>query len=152
MYKEYTHEYEDHYERALMFENQKYDMTPDFLASLRQKDMKVLYDHAKLLKKLIREMPGFEKVCCEDQIILLKESFFATLGIKFLKLFVNDNFYLMLDKNFRLTKEIFQILMNVSAVDLIFEYEFKLKALQITDQELGLMMPFFLSWNCNYSN
>lgn len=148
MFREYSMEFEDHHGRALRLGNKKYDYTQEFVQVLREKDLALLFKHAELLTQLLKILPGFDQICYQDQMTLIKESFFTTLAVKTLKIFVDGECYLMLDDYTQLDKEGLGILMSESVRDMIFEFSMKLKSLNVTDQELSVLVPFFISWNC----
>ena len=96
-------------------------------------------------------MPGFERLNNNEKTQLMKEYFYFSIGVLAFKLFKvygncgRRDFFLMLDDYFQLDSNLMALVMNDYIRDLIFEFNFYLKSLDLTDQELGLFMPFIMT-------
>lgn len=152
LYKESITEFDRDEKRALELINFgykpiKYNFTKDFMLLLKEKLLDMLKKHAMAILYLINELPGFKRLNVHDQNIIASDTFFYMLGIRSIKLFKNNDFFLMLDyeNNIQCNKEVIRMVAGDSVCDLIFNVHSSLNQLDLTEQEHALLIPFFLS-------
>ncbi|CAF1018932.1 unnamed protein product [Brachionus calyciflorus] len=72
-------------------------------------------------------------------------NFFSVLILRTIKLYFNGDCYFMLDENIQLNKDILTFMAGKKLINELFDYTFSLKDFSLTDQEIALLIPFFLT-------
>ncbi|CAF0794080.1 unnamed protein product [Brachionus calyciflorus] len=122
----------------------------DFSELVRHERLKLFENHSNQLYKIISHLPGFLNLSKQDQALIMSENFFTILTVKNLEFFIDGDFYLMLNDNIRLDRNLFALLYNDTIRDYFFHYLSSLKSLELTEKELALLIPFFLSSTSEY--
>ncbi|CAF0777693.1 unnamed protein product [Brachionus calyciflorus] len=101
----------------------KCDLNQSYHLLLMQK-LKIHFDkHVKFMLKKIRDLPGFERVCSHDIHVILNEQIFILFGLR----------------------EIGTLIIGEKGRSLVMEFFYNLKMLNLTEQELALLVPFILT-------
>ncbi|CAF0991456.1 unnamed protein product [Brachionus calyciflorus] len=151
IYREQTLKFECHEMRALKllelgnYEAPRKIYDEETINKLRQLDMDFLKNHVSSMFLILSELPGFQRVKEHDLNTMINGNFFSVLTLRTFRLFLNGDYFLMLDQNTQLNKEAFGIVAGEKVRDYIFEYIFNLKSLNLTPQEIGLLIPFYFS-------
>lgn len=99
---------------------------------------------AKMYVFFAKELPGFNKICTEDFSKILNDCLPVIYGIRSTKLFHDGESYLLAD-HVQLTKKWIVELVGEANTDIIFSFHTKLNSLNLTNQELALLIPFVLT-------
>ncbi|CAF0794062.1 unnamed protein product [Brachionus calyciflorus] len=142
LYMEHSKEFQ---EINLTNSDQKYNFTKEFIKYCRQADLRILKNHSNSMLKIIKELPGFNKFKHNDFKAIMSLNFFTILGLRTLNLFINNDYFFMLDEKVQMNREVFSVLFTQKVCDFVFNLFFKLKSLNLTGIELGLLVPFFMS-------
>ncbi|CAF0973351.1 unnamed protein product [Brachionus calyciflorus] len=154
LFIEHTCEYESHEKRGLeMIHSGKETSrfyTEEFIDLVRKKMLDVLEKHAGILHKILCDLPGFQRLSQADLKRILTCQFFVLYGLRTIKLFMNDDYFLFLDGDILLDRKLFTIVMGQEVSDLVFDFYQSMRVLNLTNQEYGLLVPlFFSSQNSN---
>ncbi|CAF0944023.1 unnamed protein product [Brachionus calyciflorus] len=122
-----------------------YDMTNDFVQYAREENLRLFKNHSGVLLKIIKQLPGFSHFKTNDLKTIMNTHFFTILTLRQHKLFINGDFYFMLDGNIQLNRDVVAALFNKKARDYVFHFWSCLKSLNLTEKEMGLIIPFLLS-------
>ncbi|RNA16748.1 Ecdysone-induced 78C [Brachionus plicatilis] len=151
LYRDLVQEFVPQEKRALNLVESGYspnfNQSAEFIDKLKTQDLVLLKKHACSMLSAMNGLPGFEKISKEDCKTILSNAFFTTLGIRTIKLFVENDYFLMLDEDIQLNRDLFAVLMGQRVKDKVFEFFFALKSLDLTDQEYALLIPFTLTLN-----
>nr|ASL70509.1 nuclear receptor [Brachionus rotundiformis] len=146
---EQTLVYNEHKKRALELIGSNYkpklNLLTDTIHDLRQKDMLAMKKHAQSMFKIIEELPGFDRLTRKDLQFVLNDGFFTVSIVLTMSLFIDGDYFLMLDDQTPMTSEVFALLTTEDVRNSIFDFFKKLKKLNLTDQESALLIPIFLS-------
>lgn len=152
LYIDLVQEFESQEKRALSLVKFGYslnfELSSDFLMKLKAKDLIFLKNHTRSMIQFINSLPGFDQITKHDLKEILSNTFFTTLGIRTIKLFLQNDYFLMLDEDIQLNRELFGVLMSERVRDVVFEFFFQLKSCGLTDQEYSLLIPFIFTLNC----
>lgn len=143
IFKERTKEFEQHEKLYINCKVADYDKK--LLNDLKIKNLLELTKHAHCMLQLVKELPGFQKLPREDQEIVVSESFFSVLAVRTAKLFINGNFFYMLDEKTVLSSDLFELITTRKVRDVVFEFYARLTELKLTDQEYALLIPIFFT-------
>jgi hypothetical protein len=156
IFREQTKEFECQEQRALQlldsgqYERKKHDFTYELVNLLRKKTLLFLKNHVKSMLEILNELPGLQKLNKHDQHLILNNQFIFIFGIRTIKLFLADDFFLLLDENVQMDRNVFAAIMGENVRDSVFEFFFNLKAFKLTDEETALLLPYFLSSSCKF--
>ncbi|CAF0708852.1 unnamed protein product [Brachionus calyciflorus] len=154
VYRENTKDLDsfEHTAKFLLITGQKknYQINDEFVQFIRAERLKVLQKHSTALLKTIQELPCFLNFSRNDLKTIMNTHFFSTLCLMQIKLFLNDDFYFMFSGDVQLNRDVFAVLFNSKARDIAFYFFSSLKSLDLTEKELGLLIPFILS-SINYN-
>lgn len=152
---EQAKEFEEHEKRARKlietnFKPQKITKTSELIFSLKRKNMKALMEHATSLFQIIHQLPGFQRIGKRDLPRILSDGFFILFGVRAIRLFINNDYFFMLDENTPMNRDLFALLTSEAVRDSAFEFYSSFKQLNLTDQEYGLLIPIFLTMFSKY--
>lgn len=105
----------------------------------------MLCNYAKSFINYIRQLPGFDNLCPQDFRTIVSQKLFTALGFNTTKLFVDNEYYLMLGEDFRFSKFVFDNFYGLELSEKIFNYHNRLNSLNLTDQEIAILIPFSLT-------
>ncbi|CAF0706841.1 unnamed protein product [Brachionus calyciflorus] len=149
IYIETSKEWDSHVHIAKVIESsgqkRSYNFNEDFIFFLNQENLKCFHSHTKRLLKIIQNLPGFLDFEKDDLKIIMNTHFFTTLCLTQIKLYRNKDFYYMMGENVQLNWEIFKVMFNERVSGSVFCFFSCLKSLDLTEKELGLLIPFVLS-------
>nr|ASL70510.1 nuclear receptor [Brachionus rotundiformis] len=149
IFKEQTKEFEEHEKLALKVmesnnHHRQLERTQSTIQTLKRKNINALLKHASSMFQIINQLPGFQRISKKDLPRILSDSFFMIFGVRAIKLYINDDYFFMLDENTPMNREVFALLTSESVRDCAFEFYSNLKSLNLTDQEYSLLIPIFL--------
>ncbi|CAF0844448.1 unnamed protein product [Brachionus calyciflorus] len=121
-----------------------YNYTEEFNQFIREERFKVFQKHSNSIVTILKDLPCFLNISKNDLKTMISTQFFPTLSVMYLKFFINDDYYFMFDNDVQLNRDVFAALYNVKARDYAFDYLFTMKSLDMSEKELGLLIPFFL--------
>lgn len=150
IFKEQSMEFEEHEKLARKLIESKHGhkdvvKTAEIVFGLKQKNMNALLKHASSMFKIIEELPGFQRIDKCDMPRILSDGFFMVFGVRAIKLYIDDDYFFMLDENTPMNREVFALLTSEMVRDNAFDFFSKFKNLNLTDQEYGLLIPIFLT-------
>nr|ASL70554.1 nuclear receptor [Brachionus calyciflorus] len=150
IYRDHTQEFDKQEKNALkLIENGykpiNYTHSKIFIDKIIEKDMIFFQNHASSMLKIVKELPGFQRVSDVDINQMINCNFFSVLILRTIKLYFNGDCYFMLDENIQLNKDILTIMAGKKLINELFDYTFSLKDFSLTDQEIALLIPFFLT-------
>lgn len=154
LFKDYTKEFESHETKAKQLiqsghQIKKYEITKELFILIKKTILEILEKHALSVFQMIRELPGFQQFNRNDLNILVKNNFFFLFGIRTKSLCKNDDYFLFID-DIPLNRNTLGIIAGEKVRDNIFEFNSHFRMLNLTDQEFGLLIPFFLSISSNF--
>nr|ASL70542.1 nuclear receptor [Brachionus calyciflorus] len=117
----------------------------EFIIMVKKKMLRILEKHAWTLYKILCDLPGFQTFSVGDLKRILTSHFFVLLGLRTNRLFMNGDFFMFLDGDILLNRELFSLVMSKEISNFIFDFSYSIKAMNFTCQEFGLLMPFILS-------
>ncbi|CAF0911850.1 unnamed protein product [Brachionus calyciflorus] len=152
VFREQTKEFEGHEIRALNliengYQSNRTNLTKNYIQYVKKKDLFFLATHVLSMLEIFRDLPGFQRLSPSDVKTLLCEQFFTILGIRTIKLFLNGDYFLMLDSTIQMDKFLFEMIMGENVTKEVFTFYDKLNSLELTDAEIALLIPFYLSVN-----
>lgn len=147
---EQAKEFEDHEKKARKlietnFKPKKIANTSEIIFNLKRKNMKALMQHASSLFQIIHLLPGFQRIGKQDLSRILSDGFFIVFGVRSIKLFINNDYFFMLDENTPMNSDLFALLTSEAVRDSAFEFYSNFQKLNLTDQEYALLIPIFLT-------
>ncbi|CAF1045978.1 unnamed protein product [Brachionus calyciflorus] len=151
IFREETIEFEIQEKRALKILETDYkkvtktSFDKEKIAEIKRLFMDFLKTHAYSMFRILSELPGFKQIKENDLSKITKRNFFTILTLRTIKLFLNDDYFLMLDSRTQLNRELFIIILGKKVCDHLFDYVYNLKSLNLVQQELSLLVPFYLS-------
>nr|ASL70587.1 nuclear receptor [Brachionus plicatilis] len=156
IFKEHAKEFEEHEKLARKLIESDYKprdivRTSDRVFDLKRKNMNALLKHASSMFQIIHELPGFQRINKHDLPRILSDGFFVIFGLRAIKLFINDDYYFMLDESTPMNREVFALLTSEGVRDYAFDFYSKFKKLNLTDQEYALLIPIFLTMSTSSS-
>ena len=106
--------------------------------------LKYMSNHIKEYLLYTNELPGFDKICIDDLILIHSQNitFFSTL--RRIMLVINDELYLMID-DFQLSRSWLTELLGVKITDYLFQFYRHLNGLNLTSYEMAIIFPFMLT-------
>lgn len=154
LFKEHTKEFEKHETKAKQLIQSGYtiakcDITKEMFVSIKNTILEILTKHALAIFQLIQEIPGFQRFDKGDINTLIKDNFFFLFGVRTKCLCKNNDYYLFLGEGIQLSKDTLGIIVGEEVRDNIFEFNSLFSMLNLTDQEFGLLIPFYLSISSN---
>ncbi|CAF0808240.1 unnamed protein product [Brachionus calyciflorus] len=152
IYKHLTKEYVNQEINALKLISQSTKQLPSLeLNSNLLEDLLVsklvihLDNHVNCLMNTIRCLPGFDRFSMKDMQQVLSEQLIVIFGLRTLNLFIKDDYFLMLDENIQFSKNVASTLLGESVCQKVIDFFFNLKSMNLTTQELSLLVPFILT-------
>nr|ASL70547.1 nuclear receptor [Brachionus calyciflorus] len=115
------------------------------IAEIKRLFMVFLKTHAYSMFRILSDLPCFKEIKEKDLNTIIKRNFFSILTLRTLKLFLNDDYFLMLDSRTQLNRELYSIILDKKVCDHLFDYVCNLKSLNLGQHEISLLVPFFLS-------
>nr|ASL70508.1 nuclear receptor [Brachionus rotundiformis] len=111
---------------------------------LRKRDNHLMEKHAVSMFQFARQLPGFQRINKKDLHFVIRERFFSVYCLRTINLFINNDFYLMLD-DIPMTSDVFCTLTNSSIRDYLFKFYSDIQNLNLTNQEYALVVPIVLT-------
>ncbi|CAF0794119.1 unnamed protein product [Brachionus calyciflorus] len=149
LYRESIKEYDVHRFKAnrLHFSGQKisFNLTNGFKKFIREENVYFLRRNSNAMLNLLKSLPGFLSFGHNDLKTIMNQHFFSIMTLRTLKLYLNDEFYFMLDDTIQINKELFAFLYDKKSRNYTFHMFSSIRSLNLTEKEIGLMIPFFLS-------
>ncbi|CAF0868497.1 unnamed protein product [Brachionus calyciflorus] len=150
IFREQTKEFESQEIRALKlieygYETNQFELGPEQVELLKKKDLSFLETHARSMFRIIEDLPGFQRFSKDDVRALINANFFTILGFRTVRLFINGDYFFMLDSNCQMNGKVFGLIMGEKIRDNLFKYYSDLSLLRLTNQEIGLLIPFSMS-------
>lgn len=156
LYKNGTHDFQLQYERALKLIEKNFDCS---IFSYTQKLDHVWKAFCLLTSEFTRRMvsitkicPGFDKFDSNDLSTIVNDRLFVAYGLCVNKLFINDEFYAMIDPNTQLTRYWMDKLFGLSLSQKIFSYHSVLNTFRLTDGEISIIIPWLCTKDLQVSN
>lgn len=152
LFKDFTSEYDLQYEQAVKLaksghEDSKNDEFELSVNTIWRYIYKLFTDHTKSMTKYVRDLPGFDKLEPIKQLSIANECFFSGLGLKLNKLYIDGECYLTVD-NVNLKRKHTSKLMGPILCNDIFDHHEKIQSLNLTDNEISLLVPYIFSLFC----
>ncbi|CAF0902505.1 unnamed protein product [Brachionus calyciflorus] len=157
LYKDFTLEYQKQYERAIRLIEKNFDCSIfSYNQTLEQVWKAFCLMTSDFTRRMVRTMklvPGFDRFDSKDIATIVNERLFVCYGLCVTKLFLNNEFFVMLDSNTQLSKYWMEKLFTVTTSQKIFDYHAKLNSFRLTDGEIAILIPWlFCSTNLNLTN
>lgn len=102
-------------------------------------------ESAKSLVFYVKKLPGFDELDIFDFAALLAQHTSTLLGIKFNKSFIGGEQFFMIMQNIRINPALTRRLMGDALCENLFGFDKRLKALDLRDSEIALLMPYVMS-------
>ncbi|CAF0710068.1 unnamed protein product [Brachionus calyciflorus] len=122
-----------------------YNLSNEFIEIARQQDLDFLKSHSNTLHQIIQELPGFGKFSTNDLKLIMNSHFYPIIGIMTIKLFINNDYYFVFNGGVQMSRQVFTALYGKDSCENSMKFYFSLKNLNLTEKELGILIPFFLS-------
>ena len=106
---------------------------------------KNIADTLSFIFKFVSELPGFSNLSPRDLGLLIKQHFFEIHGYIIYKLWINDEFFLLLPNGIQFTKNWIRKTMGEAALNMMLEQVRRLCLLSVNDYEIALIIPYCLS-------
>jgi hypothetical protein len=103
-----------------------------------------LAKQTKLCMNYASKIPGCNKLCADDYNKIIKQNYFALMNIHTIKLFFNNECFIMMN-NMQLSRKWIVEVMGQKGCDYFFAFLNSLNSLKLTDQEMSLLIPFLLT-------
>nr|ASL70507.1 nuclear receptor [Brachionus rotundiformis] len=150
IFKEKIKEFDQHENYALKLIESGYkaitlNIGSDKLLKFKQLNQNALIKHAISMISLVKELPGFQNIEKNDIAKVISNGFFVVFGFLTQKLFINGDFFLMLDEETPMNRELFALVTTELVRDSAFEFFSNFRNLNLTEQEYSLLIPAFLT-------
>ena len=145
--------FEPMFERArFIIENQINESSKSFASKdevLKRVEM-LLMKHTQDYLDLIQNIPGFiDLLDLNDVVSLAQDNLCFIFGLKVTHLFINNEFYAVIE-DFQLSKKWMELLLGSEMAKRVFEFHESLNNLNLTDQEIALLIPILLTSPSNF--
>jgi hypothetical protein len=153
LYNQLTKPFDQMYERAKELIRNK---VTDFEGRNASKEdvyakfLNVMTIHVKEYLLYTKDLPGFSKICINDLNAIHAENMAPMFTLKFHKLHINGECYLMAD-DIQITRKWSNEIAGIKATDFVFDFHQKLSDLKLTDQEMSLIFPFIMTSTGSYN-
>ena len=107
--------------------------------------LRTMLDFTKKTYSFIQQIPGFDRLNTCDLGNIMHKRLFNIFGLITTKLLVEDEYFLILSDNIRCCKYWIEKCLSKEICKKIFEYHYDLNALELTDNELALLIPVLLT-------
>nr|ASL70505.1 nuclear receptor [Brachionus rotundiformis] len=156
LYKHGTQDFQQYYERAMKLIEKNFDCS---IFSYTQSLDHVWKAFCLMTSEFTRRMvaitkvcPGFDKFDSKDLSVIVNDRLFVCYGLCVSKLFINDEFFAMLDSNTQLSRYWMERLFSLSVSDKIFSYHAKLNTFRLSDGEISILIPWLCTKDLQVSN
>ena len=103
-----------------------------------------LINSASKFIPFVKELPGFEDMSHNDLSLLVNDNMSMLFRFRLYKLFVNNEIHLVLD-NIRIDRNLLNKIFGNKICDNMFEFIGLLNSLNLTNYEIGLLVPYLLT-------
>lgn len=107
--------------------------------------LELLANHIKTCVRYCKKLPGFETLSRKDISTVLSKRLFVVFGFKTCRLFMQNDYFLMLSDGTQYNRFWMNTTYGSKLCDKIFGYHDMLNSLDLTDQELAILVPFALT-------
>lgn len=156
LYKNGTQDFQSFYERAMKLIEKNFDCSvysyTQNLDSVWKAFCTMTSDFTRRMVGITRVCPGFDKLDSKDVSVIVSERLFVCYGLCVSKLFINDEFYAMIDSNIQLSRYWMERIFGLSVSQKIFAYHAKLNTFRLTDSEISLIIPWLCTKDLKVSN
>lgn len=108
--------------------------------------------HTKTSYLYVKQLPGFEIINNDDLIKILDMNIFILFGLRVYKLFINGEHYLIHENNVQFNRNNMYKCLGIDLTNRIMYYHARLNTLNLSSQEICLLIPYLLSSTSNYFN
>ncbi|CAF0864713.1 unnamed protein product [Brachionus calyciflorus] len=148
LYIQYTEKYEKQYEKALRVINKiEGSLVNESIPKkvLWENFLKETFDHSKSLYAYAKQLPGFDTLCSDDFLKIINSNIFIMFGLRTHKLFIDGEHYLIHPNNVQFNRNNMYKTIGIDLTNRVLYYHAKLSSLNLTNQEISLLVPFMLT-------
>nr|ASL70583.1 nuclear receptor [Brachionus plicatilis] len=156
LFKSGTDDFQHQYERALKLIEKNFDCSifsyTQTLEDVWKAFCLMTSEFTRRMVSITKVCPGFDKFDSNDLGLIINDRLFVCYGLCVSKLFIDDEFYVMLDANTQLSHYWMDKLFGLSVSQKIFCYHAKLNNFRLTDTEISLIIPWLCTNDVQVSN
>jgi hypothetical protein len=120
-------------------------LDPHLIHLVWQQSMQKMSDLAKTVVFYIKKLPGFAQLDVTDLATLLTEHTTTLIPLKLNTTYIEGEQFFMIMQNIRITPALISRIMGQTMFERINEFNDRLRALDLRDSEMALLMPFIMS-------
>nr|ASL70616.1 nuclear receptor [Brachionus koreanus] len=156
LYKSGTQDFQQQYERALKLVENNFDCSiysySQDLDSVWKAFCAMTSEFTRRMVTITKICPGFDKFDSRDIGSIVNDRLFVCYGLCVNRLFIDDEFYGMLDANTQLSRYWMDKIFGLNVSQKIFAYHAKLNDFRLTDTEIAIIIPWLCTKDLQVSN
>lgn len=156
LFKNGTQDFQHQYERALKMVEKNFDCSifsySQTLDHVWKAFCLMTSEFTRRMVSITKICPGFDKFDSRDLSIIVNDRLFVCYGLCVSKLFINDEFYAMIDSNTQLSRYWMDRLFGLGLSQKIFSYHSVLNTFRLTDGEISIIIPWLCTKDLQVSN
>lgn len=148
LYLKFTEKYDRQYDKALRviqkLEASQIDENVPIVL-IWENILKEFFNHTQQMFKYAKQLPGFEKICTHDFLLMLNSNIFVVFGLRINQLIIDGENYLINSNNIQFDKKSMYKTFGLSLTNKIMYYHTKLTSFDLSKKEIALLIPYILS-------
>lgn len=101
--------------------------------------------YSRVFAQFVKSLPGFGRICDHDLFTVIKSRIFSCMQISTDHLVIDGEYYLLLNDQCQMSRALLVKVLNEEIAHEIFDFHTCLKALELSEHEMGVIVPLILS-------
>nr|ASL70506.1 nuclear receptor [Brachionus rotundiformis] len=148
LYVQFAEKYEKQYDKALrVIRKLEASLVNENLSKVELWEyfLRETSYHTKTSFMYLKQLPGFETIKITDLTKILDLNIFILYGLRLYKLFINGEHYVIHENNVQFNRNNMYKCLGIDLTNRIMYYHARLNTLNLTSQEVSLLIPYILS-------